>query len=236
MALVDLIGPDPDNSTIDRDQIRRATVDGVTRVSIYDVMQYVFAIYQGNHKSTLDKVLSNGLPTGCKIIMWQFPGRGQQKTPVADIKTLLFILNHMTGENSERVRDLCFQLAWSGLSSLHGDLSGIEKSKKRKRAKEGHVYIVRLPQHELTNEPIWKVGMSVQGLDNRGKLRRLRDYGPDAKEYCCIPVENARETERKILDHVRSLDEFESMEEYGSEYFRGDLGFLKGLVEAKSCE
>jgi len=49
-------------------------------------------------------------------------------------------------------------------------------------------------------------------------------------------VENARDTERKILKRLRSLENFESMENFGSEYFKGDLGHLIAVVEDKSRE
>ena len=230
LDFIKAIGASP-NTSMMLDQIRTVEVDGVIKISVYDVMEYVCGIERKHHHTYFKRVMSK-LNEDFKVSFtyWQFPGARQQKTPVANNKALLFFLMMLPGDVVDS--NVFFQLAWYGLSNLRGDFSSISKeSRCKRRPKEGHIYIVRLAQHELTNEPIWKVGMSVQGIDNSGKLRRLRDYGPDAKEYCCIPVENARETERKILDHVRSLDEFESMEEYGSEYFKGDLALLIKTLE-----
>ena len=247
MELIDLIGPDPE-ATIERNQIRRTTVDGVTMVSIYDVMQYVCSVKNtrqtwSNLKNNFPEISPNNcqralsrLPGDRQLVQkYQFPGPGQRDTPIGDIHTIIHILMNL-GPNSDRVRNLLTQLVLTGFDALDGDFSSLERPTKRKRPQEGHVYIVRLAQHELTDAPIWKVGMSVQGLDKQGKLRRLKAYGFGSKEYCCIPVENARETETRILKRLRSLGDFESMEEYGSEYFKGDLGRLIAVVHEKSRE
>lgn len=132
MEVVNIIGASP-KTNMTPGQIRLAKVDGVTKISIYDVMEYICDIQNRHHRSQLDKMISKmeegtskvrtnlgdfnegatKVPTsmGDFISSHKFKGRGQQETPVTDSKGLLRIMLYLPGPRAAHIREHVLTIA-----------------------------------------------------------------------------------------------------------------------------
>lgn len=114
MELVNIIGASP-KTNMTPGQIRLAKVDGVTKISIYDVMSYICGIEHGRHRSHLDNTISkyNEAATFSGTFVWshKFKGRGQQETPVTDSKGLLRIMLYLPGPRASHIREHVLTIA-----------------------------------------------------------------------------------------------------------------------------
>lgn len=231
LLLVDMIGKAED-ATITRDEIRRTVIDNAQYVSVYDAIQYLC----GQKKNEVGQVFSrmkNRFPDLREVTLdVKFAGQGQRETPVADLTSLVSILMALPGycENVSRIRRVISRLAVERLLGK-GALKSMKSLVPAKKKKNGHIYITRLTQHEMVDDPVWKVGMTTTGWDKSGTLKRIRDYGPDAKQLFYLEVKDARKTEARILDYLRSSIRFASEDKFGCKYFRGDLWELQEIVK-----
>ena len=127
MSLLDIIGA-ADDTAMTKERIRCTPIDGVMKISIYDVMQYVCG-YQSTHTTqTFKKVIQKFPEVYKSVVIWKFPGAGQRETYVTDSKGLLKILMHIPGRRSAVIRDRVADIAnryFAGDLSLCADIREI---------------------------------------------------------------------------------------------------------------
>jgi hypothetical protein len=91
-----------------------------------------------------------------------------------------------------------------------------------KNSKKGHIYVARLREHENSNEQIYKIGMTQQGVNKQnGKMKRLSGYPKGTKVYELLEVDNCRCVEDDIIRKLKELTTQRT--DLGHEYFEGEL-------------
>lgn len=93
----------------------------------------------------------------------------------------------------------------------------------------GHVYIVWPRVCQRLNENIYKIGRTGRSIDDR-----LTGYPKHTKEMFSVEVEDQVTMETYIRNAFNEKFECE-YEEYGSEYFRGDLNEMIKLMKKIVC-
>lgn len=127
MELLDILGA-ADDTSLTKDRIRCTAIDGVMKIAIYDVMQYVCGIPQGKCARGLSRVEEKFPEVNPLWVNFKFPGAGQRDTPVTDSKGLLKILMHIPGRRSAVIRDRVADIAnrfYAGDLSLCADIREI---------------------------------------------------------------------------------------------------------------
>jgi hypothetical protein len=99
---------------------------------------------------------------------------------------------------------------------------------REKNSKTGHIYVVRLREHEKSNEPIYKVGMTKQGVKQNGVMKRLSGYPKGTKVYELLKVDDCRSLETEIKQQLKRLTKQRT--DLGCEYFEGDIYEVKFVI------
>lgn len=86
----------------------------------------------------------------------------------------------------------------------------------------GHIYIIHEREFIRLNEDVYKIGRT------KNLKQRVRDYPKGSNLIFCYQVNDIIETEKKILDRLRSC--FINRRDIGLEYFEGNKQSISNIV------
>jgi len=110
---------------ISEDAIVRIKQGTPPLVSVIDIIK-VMTGKNANHSAEVLRRISATLPdVTAKCVNFQFPGQGQRPTPVADLDTILMILQHLPGASAQKYREKTAETLrryLTGDQTMHADI------------------------------------------------------------------------------------------------------------------
>ena len=198
MSLLDIIGA-ADDTVMTKERIRCTSIDGVMKISIYDVMQYVCG-YQSTHTTqTFKKVIQQFPEVYKSVVICKFPGAGQRDTPVADSKGLLKILMHIRGRRSAVIRDRVADIAnrfFSGDLSLCADIREIDRKLNQLEESDPTNPALAFRSSSVSHEN----QLSDEERESRKRKRKMEDEMAEVRHKRMLEEEEMRH--KKVLEEI----------------------------------
>src|SRR5579864_1264628 len=97
----------------------------------------------------------------------------------------------------------------------------INHSKEINSVSTKHVYLIRVRENKRCNDNVYKVGKS------RNLSNRMNSYTKGSEVYLFIAVNDETKCERLLLHSFR--EKFKHREDFGREYFEGNISAMMEL-------